>query len=898
MAEDLPPLVTKLTADLGALDTGLARGEASVKAWKQEVAAQLGGGKSIGEGFGRGLSDGIQDAIPDGGKVADQVTGRLRDARGRFIKTGQDLGAGLGEGIPQGVDPGLDAFHAKVTAKTRDAAKDAADGMSPLLTGAFIAAAQVGPAALLAGTAGAVVGVGALIAKSNVDIQAEYKTLASDVGREMTDAVSPLVPAVQAAMTEADRSIQQIAPDIKGLFTAAEPEVTQFAGGLTGLAGHALPGLTTAIDQSRVIVTRFTGELPTLGTGVGSFFTGLTTDSQSTARGIKDFVDVSSNALGTLGHVAGSASAALSTDFAAVTPVLNGALSAINTVASPATVGGLIGLAGAMKFDPAIAGGLQKISNGFVGIASKAEGATGLVGKAGATAEGAASGFGKMADVVGGPWGVAIGAGVGLLGGLVSTLHQSIATASDFTAAVAQDNGVVGASTTAIIQKKIATLDLNSVQQELGVSESTLIEYAAGEKSAQDQVRAAYNSKIQALQQSAKLSDQNTQATVQSNQAAAGQEAQLHGILDSVDQVTTAVRQAIDAQNEQNKAYLAATKSAGIFAGLVDSGTTALQTQANQAAISTVASLQLGTGQAQLGQQLSNVVYNYQLAASGGQAYGNVMTALNGTTSALEDAQNTLAQDTLNASSSFKANKYSLDLSTQAGINNREALSAASKAIIQMGVDQYQASGDINQANATVQTQIEKFVAATGATGKQKKAIEDYLDQITKIPPDVSTDFHANTGPATKALSSLIEKINTSYGTVQVHINTSGLGMGTNRGAGTPSYDFGGWTKAAPGQPEPAIVHGGEYVLSQGMLSGRQAVDPQVLAALRSAGIGIGTPATSPAGGTALAGGGSGDMTLIVPVYLDGKLVGRTITRTSRAQAQQYKARNSTTGFN
>ncbi|HWU23563.1 MAG TPA: hypothetical protein VN088_18640 [Nocardioides sp.] len=608
---------------------------------------------------------------------------------------------------------------------------------------------------------------------------------------------------------------------------------------------------------------------------------------------------MSSNALGTLGHVAGSATAALSTDFAAVTPVLNGALTAIDKIASPATVGGLIGLAGAMKFDPAIAGGLQKISNGFVSIASRADGASGLLGKTGAAAETAAGGFGKMADVVSGPWGVAIGAGVGLLGGLVSSLHQSIATASDFTAAVAQDNGVVGASTTAIIQKKIATLDLSSVQKELGVSESTLIEYAAGEKTAQDQVRAAYNSKIQALQQSAHVSDQNTQATVQGNMAAAAQQNQLHGILASVDQVTVAVRQAIEAQNQQDKAYLAATKSAGIFQGLVDSGTTALQTQANQSAISTVASLQLGTGQAQLGQQLSNVLYNYQLTAAAGQAYGNVMTALNNTTSALDDTQNTLAQDVLNAQTSFKANKYSMDLSTQAGINNREALSAASKAIIQMGVDQINAGGDINQANSTIKQQVDRFVEATGATGKQKKAIEDYLLQITKIPADVSTDVHANTGPATKAVKDLVERIDTSYGTVQVHINTTGLGMGTNRGAGTASiYDVGGWTKAAPGQAESAIVHGGEYVLSQDMLAGRQRIDSGVLAALRSAGIGVtGAARSSAPPAPTTAGGGYGGITVIAPIYLDGKKIGQATTRGTRSGAQQYKVRNSSTGF-
>lgn len=45
-------------------------------------------------------------------------------------------------------------------------------------------------------------------------------------------------------------------------------------------------------------------------------------------------------------------------------------------------------------------------------------------------------------------------------------------------------------------------------------------------------------------------------------------------------------------------------------------------------------------------------------------------------------------------------------------------------------------------------------------------------------------------------------------------------------------FALGGWTPGAVGQPSPALVHGGEYVLSNDMLTGRQTVDPAVLAAM------------------------------------------------------------------
>jgi hypothetical protein len=796
--------------------------------WHAKIAAAVEAASAgAGPELGRGLTAGLQDAKPglirdadeiagDVGKslgdgTSTQFTGRLRDARGRFITAGQTIGEDIGEGIPTGIDPGLGGFDKKVKDSTKKTAQAAGQGMSPLLLGAFTAAGTFGPAALLAGTSLAVVGIGAAISRSNADVQAEYKTLATDVSSAMTEAVSPLAPAIETAMAQADNSVRGLGPVLKQTFADAAPDVTAFGTGITGLVSNALPGLDTAINQSRGIVSGFSGSLPTLGTGAGRFFAGLTTDAQSTQRGITDFVDVTSNALGTLGHVAGSASAALSTDFAAVTPVLNGALGVIDKLASPATIGGVIGLAGALKFDPAISTGLQKVSNSLTTVAAKADGSTGLLGKAGGAAESAAGGFGKMADVMGGPWGVAIGAGIGLLGGLVSSMTQSIATVSDFSAAVAQDNGVVGASTTAIIQKKLASVDLSSAQQELGVSQATLIEYAAGEADAQKKVRDAYTSKVSALEASGKISAQNANATVAGNQAAQGEINTLHQAMDSVDQVTAAVAGAVKAQNDLNKTYLAVTKSAGVFSGLVDTATTGLQTSANQTAISTVASLQLGSAQGQLGQSLSNIMYNYQLTADSAQGYQSVLTAMNGTTTSLTDAQNALDQSMLNAKSSFKANKFSLDENTQAGIDDRDALSAAAKQITAVGVANYQAHGNIDQANNVIRTQIDAFVKNTGATGNAKKAIEDYLVKLAQIPPGVSTTVTANTGPANKALAGLIDKIDTSYGTVQVHVSSTGLGMSTSRGAATPARAGGGLVTA--GSMSTISEHGEEAVL-------------------------------------------------------------------------------------
>lgn len=918
-------------------------------------------GSEIGDGIGRGIQDSaplIQDQVKD--KIKDPVTKagkdsglafstQFRDGLGQVLaaspllddslvrglgdkgsKGGEQfsvnlgksvrssltestvasmlapLATGLDESLSKGVEPGLADVDRKVTDQAKKtgekAGQAAANGMSPLLLTAFTLAGTVGPAALLAGTSAAVVGAGALISRSNADIRAEYKTLASDVGTAMTNAVAPLAPAIQASMVQADDAVLALAPVLKQTFADAEPDVSALTQGVTGLATSALPGVRDAIDQSRGIVSGFAGSLPTLGSGVGRFFTGLTTNAQSTEKGIVDFVDVSSNALGTLGHVAGSASAALSTDFSAVTPVLNTTLGVINQLASPPVIGGLLGVGAALKFDPAISGGLQKVSNGLTTVAAKAEGSAGLLGKAGGAAESAAGGFGKMADVMGGPWGVAIGAGVGLLGGLVSNLTQAKFSVSDFTAGVAADNGVVGSNTTKIIQNQLAKLDLKTAQDDLGVSQATLIEYASGEKSAQDAVNTAYNKKIAALKASGQVSAQNTAATVQGNIAAKAESDQLHGVMADLDQMTGAVQQALKSQNDQNQAFLAASRSAGIFAGMVDTASTALETNANQSAINTVAALHLGAGQTQLQQSLADVDSQFLLNSADASAYGSILNAQFGKYQSYSDAVAAFTISLKEQSKQLTAGKDAIDLSTDAGAKNEQILSAMAKQNYQVAESLLAQTGSQDQANKALQAgaaQIDQVAKNAHFTQTQIDALNMAL-YGTKNIGDIRVPISADTGPATQELNNLLHRINTSHGTVQVTVNTTGLGMGTNRGAGTASiYDSGGWTKAAPGQPEPAVVHGGEYVLSQDMLAGRQAIDPRALAAIRAsmAGVGVGASSAGPGSARGSAASGAGGVTVIAPIYLDGRMIGHATTSGTRAGAQQFARHNAITGL-
>jgi hypothetical protein len=129
-----------------------------------------------------------------------------------------------------------------------------------------------------------------------------------------------------------------------------------------------------------------------------------------------------------------------------------------------------------------------------------------------------------------------------------------------------------------------------------------------------------------------------------------------------------------------------------------------------------------------------------------------------------------------------------------------------------------------------------------------------------------------------------------------VHTSTTGLGLSTSRGAATPSiYDVGGWTRAALGQPENAVVHGGEYVLSVDMLAGRTQIDPGVVAALaaRSA-----TSAAAAASGGA--GIGRSGATVVNNYYttVQGSVIAQNeLYDTVQGLSLRHESRNSTNGL-
>src|SRR5579884_3687174 len=158
------------------------------------------------DGFELGLRRIVEDAAAKveakvGLGVRDDAPGSLREDIDVALELVTDrLNADVGLGLRNDAVEELDADvkagvelveeNNKVKVKVDpQAAKDAGQQGGSLIMAAITAGAIFGPAAILTGFSTALAGVAVLVAKSNADVQAEYKSLATDVSSTLTDEI-------------------------------------------------------------------------------------------------------------------------------------------------------------------------------------------------------------------------------------------------------------------------------------------------------------------------------------------------------------------------------------------------------------------------------------------------------------------------------------------------------------------------------------------------------------------------------------------------------------------------------------------------------------------------------------------------------------------------------------
>jgi TP901 family phage tail tape measure protein len=187
-----------------------------------------------------------------------------------------------------------------------------------------------------------------------------------------------------------------------------------------------------------------------------------------------------------------------------------------------------------------------------------------------------------------------------------------------------------------------------------------------------------------------------------------------------------------------------------------------------------------------------------------------------------------------NVKKALQDNGAEIKGNSDAALANRDALRNGAQAIVDNYNWQIKMKVGIPQATQTMKDQIQQLINTSSTSDKTRAAVKQYLDTLDLIPPDVTTNLNLNTSQAKGALTDIQKELAAS-GVAIIGGNTVVHGAGQSRAAG---FADGGYVPGAKGAPMLAVVHGGEYVLSNDMLDGTTSIGA--------------SPSGTPSGGTTI----------------------------------------------
>lgn len=293
--------------------------------------------------------------------------------------------------------------------------------------------------------------------------------------------------------------------------------------------------------------------------------------------------------------------------------------------------------------------------------------------------------------------------------------------------------------------------------------------------------------------------------------------------------------------------------------------TQAVQDAATQQKLAAASASQAGTAVGGTTDPLNQAANAAQGTADAVNQVSDAFTNLSNQITA-SGALDSFKKDLLSVTDEIKKNGASLNDDTLEGLANREAFRNAADEILKYRDDQIKNGEATDQANQAAAQQAAQLIRVWEQLGANKQQVEAYAQQLGLVPKDLYTDVTVDTSAASNAVQNLREQLNELYAAAH-----PGGGSGGGHGA-LPGYDSGGWVTAPKGQAQLAIVHGGEFVLSNDMLAGR-----------------AGTPSLP----SISASGGAPVILLQADIYVDGQKTRGSVQK----QTLRYQLRNSRNGL-
>ena len=247
---------------------------------------------------------------------------------------------------------------------------------------------------------------------------------------------------------------------------------------------------------------------------------------------------------------------------------------------------------------------------------------------------------------------------------------------------------------------------------------------------------------------------------------------------------------------------------------------------------------------------IENTTKDYQSATSALQGLLDQTKTYLDTLSGSLDTQGAYEQDVRDLTSAFKTNGATLDINTDAGYTNLQAVEKVRDGIIDMGTQYIKTGGSVSSATSQTELYVDGLYKQMTQSGISQKAALDYINQLGLTPANIATAFNQpglataqqnasslqnqyyalgqpvtttvtlNTTDANQAIDQLLQGL--------AYVNAAAAGKPfvynpAQAGGGTGGHAAGG--PMGPGQSSPVAERGPEVFESNGkqyLLTGAQ----------------------------------------------------------------------------
>jgi phage-related protein len=267
--EYLPPVVTKLKADLSDFMAGIIEARAAMRQFAQDTHADLANAtRAAGGEAGFVMITEMRTVIKkqmDG--LDDDVEAAFTDQLvPQFAKGGSNAGMGFAA-----------AFRVLAI---------------PLLIGALVAAAP-GIATAIAGAIQlgiglGFIGLGAFMLRQEPLLIAAATRFRDRVAAVFRNASAPMLVPLIRALDILGASFERLGPMISRSFAALAPAIEPLAVGLAGMMEAMGPGLTELVIAAGPIIMEFAKQLPGIGKSLGEFFSMIAKNAPTIGEFIND----------------------------------------------------------------------------------------------------------------------------------------------------------------------------------------------------------------------------------------------------------------------------------------------------------------------------------------------------------------------------------------------------------------------------------------------------------------------------------------------------------------------------------------------------------------------------------------------------------------------------------